>query len=83
MDRINAFISYASEEKQIGGRLKQLLIHYCGYDTFIAHDDIPGSEVWEKKYFTPYEAQISLFLSFRSVLRILHILIRKQVAPCA
>ncbi|MEK7140946.1 MAG: toll/interleukin-1 receptor domain-containing protein [Patescibacteria group bacterium] len=49
MDRINAFISYASEEKQIGGRLKQLLIHYCGYDTFIAHDDIPGSEVWEKE----------------------------------
>lgn len=26
-----------------------MLTHYCGYDTFIAHDDIPGSEVWEKE----------------------------------
>lgn len=49
MDRVSAFISYSSEEKQIGGRLKRLLIHCCGYDTFIAHDDIPGSEVWEKE----------------------------------
>lgn len=49
MDRISAFISYSSEEKQVGGRLKQLLIRCCGYDTFIAHDDIPGSEVWENE----------------------------------
>lgn len=49
MNRINAFISYSSEEKQIGGRLKQLLINCCGYNTFIAHDDILGSEVWEKE----------------------------------
>ncbi|MDP1722330.1 MAG: toll/interleukin-1 receptor domain-containing protein [Candidatus Gottesmanbacteria bacterium] len=49
MDRTRAFISYSSEEKQIGGRLKQLLIRYCGYDTFIAHDDILGSEIWEKE----------------------------------
>ena len=81
MDRINAFISYASEEKQIGGRLKQLLIHYCGYDTLSPMTTF-RSEVWEKKYFTPYEADFFI-LSFRSVLRILHILIRKQVAPCA
>ncbi|KKU82470.1 MAG: hypothetical protein UY10_C0032G0006 [Microgenomates group bacterium GW2011_GWA2_47_8] len=49
MDRIAAFISYSSEEKEIGGKLKQLVIRYCGYDAFIAHDDIPGSEVWEKE----------------------------------
>lgn len=51
MDRIKVFISYSSEEKQIGGKLKQCLIRYCGYDAFIAHDDIPGSEVWEKEIF--------------------------------
>ena len=47
MDRIKAFISYSSEEKHIGGRLKQCLVSYCGYDVFIAHDDISGSEIWE------------------------------------
>ena len=49
MDKINVFISYSSEEKLIGGRLKQMLVRYCGYDAFIAHDDIPGSEIWEKE----------------------------------
>jgi len=49
MDRINVFISYSSEEKKLGGKLKQLLQSYCGYEVFIAHDDIPGSEVWEKE----------------------------------
>jgi hypothetical protein len=49
MDRIKVFISYSSEEKHIGGRLKQCLINFCGYDAFIAHDDIPGSEEWEKE----------------------------------
>jgi TIR domain len=49
MDRIKAFISYSSEEKKIGGRLKQYLISYCGYEPFIAHDDIAGSEEWEKE----------------------------------
>jgi len=43
------FIGYSSQEKKIGGRLKQLLQSYCGYDVFIAHDDIPGSEIWEKE----------------------------------
>lgn len=49
MDRIKAFISYSSEEKRIGGRLKQSLLDLCGYDAFVAHDDIPGSEEWEKR----------------------------------
>ncbi len=49
MDRIKAFISYSSKDKHIGGRLKQRLINCCGYDAFIAHDDIPGSEEWEKE----------------------------------
>lgn len=49
MDRIKVFISYSSEEKHIGGKLKQCLINFCGYDAFIAHDDIPGSEIFEKE----------------------------------
>jgi len=47
MNRISAFISYSSAEKKIGGRFKSCLTTYCGYETFIAHDDIPGSSVWE------------------------------------
>ena len=46
-DRISAFISYSSTEKKIGGRFKSCLTTYCGYETVIAHDDIPGSSVWE------------------------------------
>lgn len=49
MDKINVFISYSSEEKKISGRLKRLLLKYCGYTAFIAHDDIPASEVWENE----------------------------------
>ncbi|MEK7533647.1 MAG: toll/interleukin-1 receptor domain-containing protein [Patescibacteria group bacterium] len=49
MDRIKVFICYSSEEKHVGGKLKQCLINFCGYDAFIAHDDIPGSEIWEKE----------------------------------
>ena len=46
---ISAFISYSSEEKSVGGKFKFCLTKYCGYDTFIAHDDIPGSSVWEQE----------------------------------
>lgn len=49
MNRINVFISYSSEQKTIGGRFKSYLIAYCGYETFIAHTDIPGSSVWEEE----------------------------------
>lgn len=47
MDRISAFISYSSKQKVIGGKFKSYLENYCGYETFIAHDDIPGSTIWE------------------------------------
>lgn len=47
MDRISAFISYSSKQKFIGGKLKSYLGNYCGYETFIAHDDILGSTIWE------------------------------------
>lgn len=47
MNRISAFISYSSQEKIVGGKLKKSLEKYCGYETFIAHDDIPGATIWE------------------------------------
>lgn len=47
MDRISAFISYSAKQKVIGGRFKTYLEDYCGYETFIAHEDIQGASVWE------------------------------------
>lgn len=47
MDRVSTFISYSSKQKVIGGKFKSYLENFCGYETFIAHDDIPGSTVWE------------------------------------
>lgn len=49
MDKIAAFISYSSKQKLIGETFKSYLKNYCGYETFIAHDDIPGSAVWEEE----------------------------------
>lgn len=49
MDRISAFISYASQEKQLAGKLKYSLVHYCGFDVFLAHEDIPPSKEWEQE----------------------------------
>jgi len=49
MDRINAFISYSSKQKLIGGKFKSYLENFCGYGIFIAHDDIPGSMIWEEE----------------------------------
>lgn len=49
MDRISAFISYSSKQKLIGETFKSCLENYCGYETFIAHDDILGSTIWEEE----------------------------------
>lgn len=49
MNRLRAFISYSSKEKIVGGKLKSYIESYCGYTVFIAHDDIPGSSVWEEE----------------------------------
>lgn len=46
MDRINAFVSYSTAEKRLAGRLKSYLISYCGFDVFLAHDDIRLSTEW-------------------------------------
>lgn len=49
MNRISAFISHSSAESRIGGKFKYYLETYCGYETFIAHDDIPASSEWERE----------------------------------
>lgn len=49
MDRVSAFISYSSKQKIIGGKFKSYLENYCGYEAFIAHDDILGSTIWENE----------------------------------
>lgn len=47
MDYISVFISYSSTQKHLAGRLKYFLQTYCGYNIFLAHDDLPGGIVWE------------------------------------
>ncbi len=49
MDRIKVFISYSSKEKILGEKFKYNLEKYCGYETFIAHTDIPASSLWEEE----------------------------------
>lgn len=55
MNRIKAFISYSSKEKVVGGKFKTYIENYCGYEVFIAHDDIPGSSVWEDEIISAIE----------------------------
>lgn len=49
MDRITSFISYASSDKKIAGKLKRYLMLYCGFDVFLAHEDMQPSIEWEKE----------------------------------
>src|SRR3989344_8729564 len=55
MNRISVFISYSSTQKTIGGKIKSYLSSCCGYEMFIAHDDIPGSSVWEAEIINAIE----------------------------
>ncbi len=56
MESIKVFISYSSVQKNIGGRFKACLTSYCGYETFIAHSDIPGSLIWEDEIIKAIES---------------------------
>ena len=49
METISVFISYSNEEKQIAGLIKQLLEKYCGYEVFLAHDDMTASADFEEE----------------------------------
>ncbi len=44
---ISVFISYASQEKHIAGSFASCLKKYCGFQTFLAHEDIRPSAEWE------------------------------------
>ena len=49
MNRLKAFISYSSKQKTIGGRFKHCLEHYCGYEVFIAHNDMPAASFFPEE----------------------------------
>jgi len=49
MDRILVFISYSSEDKKGAGLLKAYFESYCGFDCFLAHEDISISQKWEEQ----------------------------------
>lgn len=65
MDRVTAFISYSSTQKTIGGKFKSYIEDYCGYEVFIAHDDILGSLVWEDEIIKAIEIS-DVFISLIS-----------------
>lgn len=63
--RFPAFISYSLEQNSVGGRFKRHIEDYCGYETFIAHDNIPGSAVWEREIIKALK-RADLFISLVS-----------------
>lgn len=49
MNRLKAFISYSAKQKTIGGRFKHCLESYCGYEVFVAHNDMPAASVFHEE----------------------------------
>jgi hypothetical protein len=49
MNRLKAFISYSSKQKTVGGRFKHCLEHYCGYEVFVAHSDMPAASFFPEE----------------------------------
>jgi len=49
MNRLKAFISYSARQQEIGGRFKHCLEHYCGYEVFIAHNDMPAASFFPEE----------------------------------
>lgn len=48
MNYIKVFISHSSEERKVAGLLKDFLQEYCGYQVYLAHDDlIPATDFKE------------------------------------
>lgn len=58
MDRIDAFIGHSAKQKVLAGRFKVCLANYCGYDSFLAHEDIPGSALWEEEIIKGIESAV-------------------------
>lgn len=49
MDRLKLFISYSSKDKRLAGDMKRLLEGYCGYEVFVAHDDVTGGAIFAEE----------------------------------
>jgi len=45
---LKVFISYSHENREIAGMIKEAFT-ILGIDSFLAHEDIPGGEEWEKE----------------------------------
>ena len=90
MDRISAFISYSSAQKSLGGKFKLYLSSFCGYEIFIAHDDIPGSSVWEEEiigaikksdFFIPLISQAFIESPFTDQETGMAVYLKKKIIP--
>ncbi len=42
------FVSYLHLDKELAGKVKGSLKHYCGLEVFLAHEDINPSSEWVK-----------------------------------
>lgn len=49
MQRLQVFISYSDLDKLIAGKLKEYLITYCGYNAFLAHEDMVPSKNFKEE----------------------------------
>lgn len=65
MDRLKLFISYSSKDKHLVGDLKLLLESYCGYEVFVAHDDVIGGTIFSEEIIR-YITDCDVFVPFLS-----------------
>lgn len=63
-NRLCAFISYQTADKQVAGKLKEILSKY-NIDSFLAHEDIDVSEEWQKEIFK-YLKKSNIFICILS-----------------
>ena len=46
--KLRIFLSYSHKDKHVAGKVK-IELEQCGFDVFLAHDDIEVSEEWEER----------------------------------
>lgn len=49
MDRINVFICYSKLDGVVAGKIYDLFETYCGYDVFLAHEELSPSDEWPEE----------------------------------
>ena len=64
---LNIFISYSTElpDKRIACSVKKYLTNYCGFNCFLAHEDIKPSIKWEERIINSLK-QTDVFLALIS-----------------